>query len=66
MDDKVLARLPSQTSGVKYELREGADGVPYCTCPAWRFSRSRPRDCKHLRTFVRENLALLELLAPEE
>ena len=37
----------SKGTGV-YELRMGKDGVVYCSCPAWRFSKERPRSCKHM------------------
>lgn len=30
------------------EVREGKDGVIYCTCLSWRYSKP-PKDCKHLR-----------------
>ena len=36
------------TPGVSYEVRLGKDGVVYCTCPAWKFSRGA-KTCKHLR-----------------
>src|SRR3990167_7901575 len=42
----VLASFTS-SSGADCEVREGKDGVIYCTCLAWRFSKP-PKDCKHL------------------
>lgn len=46
----VLATVDSDSRvGVQYEIRLGGDDRVYCTCPAWRFSKSR--DCKHLRAF---------------
>lgn len=55
----VIATFTSDR-GTPYEVREGKDGVVYCTCPAWRFSgkvrgsegfgggKAR-KDCKHLQ-----------------
>jgi hypothetical protein len=31
----------------EYEIRQGKDGVVYCTCPAWRFGHGEP--CKHMK-----------------
>jgi hypothetical protein len=45
---QVLATVRSESSAASYEIRRGGDGVVYCTCPSWRFSREA-RDCKHLR-----------------
>lgn len=46
---KVLAEYPSSSGKQVWEIREGDDGVVYCTCPGWRF-HSR-RWCKHLEMF---------------
>lgn len=43
----VLAKFTSD-NGDECEVREGKDGVIYCTCMAWRFSKA-PKDCKHLK-----------------
>jgi hypothetical protein len=40
----VLLRLISRDSGKEYEIRQGKDGVVYCSCPRWGFKRT----CKHL------------------
>ena len=37
----------SSRPGVSYQIRQGGDGVVYCTCPAWQFGKGR--DCKHLK-----------------
>lgn len=42
----------SSTPGKNYELREGGDGVVYCTCPAWAFSKDDPKECKHMREWM--------------
>ena len=47
----MLATVKSSNGNGTYEIRLGADGVTYCTCPAWRFSKERPRTCKHLVTY---------------
>jgi len=31
-----------------YQIREGADGAVYCTCPGWRFRRT----CRHLTEYL--------------
>lgn len=42
-------------SGDDCEVREGKDGVIYCTCMSWRFSKP-PKDCKHLER-IRKSIA---------
>lgn len=50
---RVVRTWPSSKGdGKVYELREGRDGQVYCTCPAWRFSKERPRTCKHLAAWA--------------
>jgi len=36
----------------RFQIREGGDGVIYCSCPAWRFSKDDPKMCKHLRAYL--------------
>lgn len=46
---RVIRTWPSSSNPNKeYELREGDDGVVYCTCPAYGFSRATPKICKHM------------------
>ena len=41
----LLARYPSKSNPMKiHDVIKGADGVIYCTCPAWRFRK----DCAHI------------------
>jgi len=41
---QVLQTYPSSSGKTTHEVREGGDGVIYCTCPGWRFNKH----CKHL------------------
>lgn len=51
----VLATAKSKSGNGEHEIRQGRDGVVYCTCPSWRFSKERPRTCKHLAEFLNRN-----------
>ena len=46
---QVLETYPSESSNKIHEVRKGADGVVYCTCPGWRFHSKRW--CKHLEDY---------------
>lgn len=51
----VLATFASKSNpGHRHEVRVGADGNIYCTCPAWRFQHNHPmnRVCKHTKAVV--------------
>lgn len=53
----LLAKVKSNSDpGKEYEIRQGKDGVTYCSCWGWK----RNKDCKHLRGFF----AHLESLKP--
>lgn len=41
------------TDGNRYHvIRLGADGVLYCDCPSWRFSKGPAKTCKHVRALL--------------
>ena len=45
----LVATFPSKSSpGKRHEVRVGADGQTYCTCPAWAFSQASSKGCKHM------------------
>lgn len=49
---RVIKKVKSQTDpGKGYEIRVDSHNLLYCTCPAWRFSSGRDKDCKHLRSY---------------
>ena len=73
MVPSVLARVPSSSNPSKsYEIRKGADGVCFCTCPSWRFQKNSPsnRTCKHIEGWKAttkvpgSNASLLDVLGP--
>lgn len=45
-----MAKLPHKT----YKIVQSADGVLYCSCPAWAFQKKAPKDreCKHTRAVL--------------
>ena len=46
-----LVGAHSKTTDDIYEIRQGKDGVEYCTCLGWRFSKERPKTCRHLKEY---------------
>ena len=47
---KVLETF-SGSNGNTHSITEGDDGVVYCTCPGWKFSKVRPKTCAHLQAW---------------
>lgn len=46
-----MFELKIQGSGQNvYTVKQGRDGVVYCSCPSWKFQRVTPalRTCKHI------------------
>lgn len=67
----VLARNESSSRpGSFHEVRRGADGVVYCTCPSWRFQKNSPsnRTCKHIESWKRSTVvggkSLMDVMGP--
>jgi hypothetical protein len=55
----VLSRFASKSNpSLSHEVRRGADGVVYCTCPSWRFQKNSPsnRTCKHIEMWKGETM----------
>jgi hypothetical protein len=49
-NSQVVGVEESETKpGLKYEIGKTQQGVIYCTCMAWKFSRSFPKTCKHIK-----------------
>lgn len=49
---EVLGVVAASDGGNPHEIRRGGDGVIYCTCKGWIFSKSTPKSCKHLRKYL--------------
>ena len=50
---KILGTIQSSSNpGKTYDIKEGNDGVIYCTCPRWKFAKT----CKHLKEWTQKNL----------
>jgi len=46
---EVLCEVGSKSDPKEHhEIRRGHDGVIYCDCLGWRFSKAKPKTCKHL------------------
>ena len=55
----ILSTVASSSSDKTYNIVRGADGVVYCTCPAWKFQRltAEGRTCKHIKSWSAGQLA---------
>jgi predicted nucleic acid-binding Zn finger protein len=40
------------SKGNIYETRIGKDHQVYCTCPGWKFSKKKPKTCKHIKQMM--------------
>jgi hypothetical protein len=60
----LLASFPSTTNPTKnYDLiLSKRDRLIYCTCMAWKMSKSSPKICKHLKEFGEDRLRAMVFL----
>ncbi len=50
---RLIRTWPSKSNSSKsHELREGEDGIVYCTCKGCQFSKANPKTCRHLREWA--------------
>jgi len=58
----VLKKYQSRSNPAKsYDIMEpNGGGVPYCTCPGWKFSKDIPKTCKHLQDYLSEQPSVVE------
>ena len=47
-----VVRLFQGSKGNIYETRIGKDHQVYCTCPGWKFSKNKPKTCKHIKQMM--------------
>jgi len=63
---ELIRTWPSASKPDKsYELRRGHDGEVYCSCAAWKFSKVRPRVCKHIKAWAGSVVSNGSHLKPE-
>ena len=68
----VLAKFASKSNpSASHQVRRGANGECYCTCPSWRFQKNSPlnRTCKHIEMWkssvmVAPGVSLMDAVGP--
>ena len=47
----VIGQVSSKSGGKAHNITLGKDGVVYCDCKGWIYSKQTPKTCDHLRRF---------------
>lgn len=59
----VLRKVVYVVPNTDFKIAERDDGVIYCTCLGWKFSRSRPRECVHMKKWAEMLLRQMEKMS---